>query len=323
MNRFCLFWMRSRLPWLVLSLLVLLMFGFFSWVFESLKTVLHYQLILLSLLTMICSIWDVSREWHKCQERLAERNLEASSLSPSEDVLQNQLLEQEGLAKDQQVQAQIRQEETLDYFTLWAHQIKTPLTASKLLLKELPDSQTKKDLGQELFRVDQYADMAMTYLRLESFHDDLVLAEVDLYELTREVVKKYALFFIQQSLRLDLADFKKVVVTDRKWLAVVLEQILSNAVKYTRTGTISIYLEEDSLVIADTGIGIQESDLHRVFERGFSGFNGRVSQQSSGLGLYLSKVIMEKLGHRIGLTSQVGKGTQVHLSFPKSVLVLD
>ncbi|MDQ0221597.1 sensor histidine kinase [Streptococcus moroccensis] len=323
MKQFLTQWLRSRLAWLVLLGLVLGLLLGFALVFENLQPVLFYQVSLLTVFILICGLWDLVREWRKYQQGLQERAVAKSGLSPLEMVLQDQIARQKEQIKAQQVIARSKQEETLDYFTLWAHQIKTPLTASQLLLKELPDSQTKKDLSQELFRVGQYADMAMTYLRLESFHEDLVLTEVDLYDLVREVVKKYALFFIQQSIQLDLQPFDKTVTTDSKWLAVVLEQILSNAVKYTRTGTISIYLEDDRLIVADTGMGIQQSDLNRVFERGFSGFNGRVSQQSSGLGLYLSKTIMEKLGHQIALTSQVGEGTQVILQFPKATLAQD
>ncbi|MGT2911670.1 sensor histidine kinase [Streptococcus cameli] len=323
MKQFLTQWLRSRLAWLVLLGLVLGLLLEFALVFEDLQPVLLYQVSLLAVFILVCGLWDLVREWRKYQNGLQERAVAESVLSSLEMVLQDHIDRQKEHIKAQQVAARSKQEETLDYFTLWAHQIKTPLTASQLLLKELPDNQTKKDLSQELFRVAQYADMAMTYLRLESFHEDLVLTEVDLYDLVREVVKKYALFFIQQSIQLDLQPFDKTVTTDAKWLAVVLEQILSNAVKYTRSGTIAIYLEDDRLIVADTGMGIQQSDLNRVFERGFSGFNGRVNRQSSGLGLYLSKTIMEKLGHQIALTSQVGEGTQVSLRFPKTTLAQD
>lgn len=266
----------------------------------------------------ICLLWDIGREWKKYKKSLRKRELPVELAGPSEVLLQEHVSFLMDSIKAQEIHARKKQEELLDYFTLWAHQVKTPLTASQLLIKELSNDESRQGLEVELFRIEQYANMAMSYLRLGSFHEDLVLKEEDLSDLVRETVKKYALFFIRQQIGLNMGSLDRQVVTDRKWLSVVLEQILSNAIKYTKSGAISIYLEEENLVIADTGIGIQESDLKRVFERGFSGFNGRLTQQSSGLGLYLSKTIVQKLGHELSLTSQIGRGTEVRIGFKQT-----
>ena len=166
-------------------------------------------------------------------------------------------------------------------------------------------------------------NLVLQYLRLESFHDDLVLKRVSLEDLVKEVVRKHALFFIQKNLTVDLHDLEEEVITDRKWLLVIIEQLLSNSLKYTSTGGIEIYFKDQILYIKDSGIGIKNSDVLRVFERGFSGYNGHLTQQSSGLGLYLSKKIAEQLGHRITLHSEVGQGTTVAIRFEEKKLVMD
>lgn len=306
-------WLRTRLFFLLFVLLLLLLLFAFSYIFTIEPAILHYQLSLVALLGLVFGTMDMLREWRKYGQLLAEQQPDAVLLTASEEELLQRVEQLEQAHQDLQIKELARREEVLDYFTLWAHQIKTPLTASKLLVKELPNSPIKQQLTQEQFRTEQYADLAMNYLRLESFHDDLVLREENAYDLVREVVKKYALFFIQQQIKLELEEFRRQFVTDKKWFAIILEQLLSNSIKYTRAGTIRIYLDGDQLVIADTGIGIQASDLERVFERGFSGFNGRVNQQSSGLGLYLCKTISERLGHKLMLTSQVGVGTEARI----------
>ena len=191
------------------------------------------------------------------------------------------------------------------------------------MIGDLKDKETKTQLEQELFKIESYVHLVLQYLRLESFHDDLVLKQENLADLVREVVKKYALFFIQQGLSLNLHDLDHTIVTDKKWFLVILEQVLSNSLKYTKEGSIEIYFHEDRLYIKDTGLGIQNADLLRVFERGFSGYNGRLTQQSSGLGLYLSKKIADQLGHKIAIDSQVGQGTTVSIAFPEKKLIFE
>lgn len=200
-----------------------------------------------------------------------------------------------------------------DYYTLWAHQIKTPIAAMELMLQqeEQPDRQ---ELRQQLFRVEQYVEMALGYLRLDSESSDFVLGRYDLDGIVRAAVRKYAAQFIRRKLRLDYRPLRTVVLTDEKWLQFVVEQLLSNALKYTPEGGVSIYMEpEKTLVIRDTGIGIQPSDLPRIFEKGFTGFNGRTDRKSTGIGLYLTRRVCGRLGHDIAIDSQVGVGTAVRL----------
>ena len=148
----------------------------------------------------------------------------------------------------------------MDYYTLWVHQIKTPIAASKLLVSEVADRQLKQQLEQEIFKIDSYTNLVLQYLRLESFHDDLVLKKENIEDLVKEVIRKYAIFFIQKDLSINLHDLDRRIVTDKKWLLVVIEQILSNSLKYTNEGGIEIYMEGSDLCIKDTGIGIKNSD---------------------------------------------------------------
>ena len=197
------------------------------------------------------------------------------------------------------------------YYTLWAHQIKTPIAAMRLLLQQ--EGAENGELGQELFRIDQYVDMAMQYMRLDGSGSDLLLRRYDLDEIIKPAVRKFAPQFIRRKLKLCYEPTGKSVLTDAKWLGFVIEQLLSNAVKYTpEGGTVTIRCTDvPELVIADTGIGIEPEDLPRVFEQGFTGYNGRADRKATGLGLYLCRRVCRKLGHPISIDSRVGEGTAV------------
>ena len=248
---------------------------------------------------------------------------EREAKSPLERALAEKLEAREMELYQQRSDSERKLTDLLDYYTLWVHQVKTPIAASQLLVAEVADRQLKQQLEQEIFKIDSYTNLVLQYLRLESFHDDLVLKKVQIEDLVKEIIRKYALFFIQKGLNVNLHDLDKEIVTDKKWLLVVIEQIISNSLKYTKEGGLEIYMEGQELCIKDTGIGIKNSDVLRVFERGFSGYNGRLTQQSSGLGLYLSKKISEELGHQIRIESEVGTGTTVRIKFAQVNLVLE
>lgn len=134
---------------------------------------------------------------------------------------------------------------------------KDPIAASQLLVAEVVDRQLKQQLEQEIFKIDSYTNLVLQYLRLESFHDDLLLKQVQIEDLVKEIIRKYALFFIQKGLNVNLHDLDKEIVTDKKWLLVVIEQIISNSLKYTKEGGLEIYMDDQELCIKDTGIGIK------------------------------------------------------------------
>lgn len=205
--------------------------------------------------------------------------------------------------------------EAEDYYAMWAHQIKTPIAAMRLLLQQgtEPDGAA---VSAELFRIEQYVEMVLSYQRLGSDTVDLVLRRVELGRVVRGCVRKFAGLFIMKKLPLELGEVGLEVLTDEKWLAFVIEQLLSNALKYTREGSINIRVEGRSLVIEDTGTGIAPEDLPRLGERGFTGYNGREEKGSTGLGLYLCRRVCDKLGHSLRFESELGRGTRAVIGFP-------
>lgn len=200
----------------------------------------------------------------------------------------------------------------IDYYTMWAHQIKTPIAAMRLLL-QTEENTNNKELLSELFKIEQYVEMVLSYLRLDSNSTDFVIRQYPIESIVKQAVRKYAPLFIRKKIRLDLKPMDQQVLTDEKWLVFVIEQILSNALKYTSKGKITISMEGKTLLISDTGIGIAEDDLPRVCEKGFTGYNGRTDKRASGIGLYLCKRILTKLSHTIAIESAVGRGTTVKI----------
>ena len=310
---------RSRLLVYLISLTFLVLL--FQFLFASLGIYFLYFFLLCCFVTILFFTWDILVEMQVYRQELLYGEREAQS--PLERVLAEKLEAHEMELYQQRSDAERKLTDLLDYYTLWVHQIKTPIAASQLLVAEVADRQLKQQLEQEIFKIDSYTNLVLQYLRLESFHDDLVLKQVQIEDLVKEIIRKYALFFIQKGLNVNLHDLDKEIVTDKKWLLVVIEQIISNSLKYTKEGGLEIYMDGQELCIKDTGIGIKNSDVLRVFERGFSGYNGRLTQQSSGLGLYLSKKISEELGHQIRIESEVGKGTIVRIRFAQVNLVLE
>lgn len=271
----------------------------------------HHYKNKIHLLTLIASAPDIN----------------LSRLAPPAD--QSEIIQQEIMNHLNQMRMDIENasrkslEEMTDYYTMWAHQIKTPIFALRLLLQENLD-ENKEELS-ELFKIEQYVDMVLGYLRTEDMSSDLKLSRCCLDQIIRKQIHKYAGIFISRKLTLTYSSISQSVLTDEKWLGFVIGQILSNSLKYTRTGDIRIYLMETpekktsvTLVIEDTGIGIRSEDLPRIFEKGYTGFNGRDDHRATGIGLYLSNKIMHKLGHRLYAVSQEGVGTKIFLEFPSN-----
>jgi signal transduction histidine kinase len=219
-------------------------------------------------------------------------------------------------------EADSRSSDLVDYYTMWVHQIKTPIAAIGLML-QADEHPLNAALSAELFKIEQYVEMVLQYLRLDNSASDFVIRRIKLDGIVRQAVRKYAKLFILKKIILDYDEINLVVLTDEKWLCFVIEQVLSNSLKYTSEGRISVYTEDTTLVIEDTGIGIQAEDLPRVFEKGYTGYNGRADKKSTGIGLYLCKRILEKLGHTIAIESAVGKGTKVSIGLDSANQVFE
>ena len=207
----------------------------------------------------------------------------------------------------------LKYRDMVEYYTVWAHQIKTPIAAMKLTLQN-EDSPLSRRLSSDLFRIEQYAEMVLAFLRLDEGSSDYVLRETELDAIIRGAVRKFAPEFIGRKLRLDFTPTDYRTVTDEKWLSFVLEQLLSNALKYTREGSIRIAMDVPGLLsVSDTGIGIAPEDLPRIFEKGYTGYNGRTEKSATGIGLYLCRRVCGNLGIGISAESEVGVGTVIRL----------
>lgn len=292
-----------------------------------------YSFLLVSVLALLLAGMDFyafSKKHRQLTETLSTLDAGLDTLPPAQNLaeedyqrLLSALFER---ARELSSRMDGRLSEMTDYYTLWAHQIKTPIAAMHLLLEGELSPALRKELEQQLFQIEQYVEMVLHYLRLESMSSDLVLGEYDLARIVRQAVKKYSIVFIHKKIHVELGRLEGSVLTDEKWLTFVLEQLLSNSLKYTRPGgVISIFLAPGSpqtLVIRDTGIGIRPEDIPRIFERGFTGYNGRMDKKSTGIGLYLCRRILQKLRHTITITSQPGEGTTVRLGLSHEKLEL-
>lgn len=233
------------------------------------------------------------------------KTIEGGDLTEIITNIKREMTENENLANQ-------KYNDMIDYYTIWAHQIKTPIASMRLTLQN-EDTSFSWQISRDLFKIEQYVEPVLMFIRLDSASTDFVLRKYSVDEIVKQAVKKYKSEFIARKNRLEYDEIRLSVVTDEKWLLFVVEQILSNALKYTMEGTIRIYQENDRLVIEDTGIGISEEDQPRIFEKGYTGCNGRADKKASGIGLYLCKSILEKLGHGITITSKVDRGTKVKI----------
>lgn len=266
------------------------------------------------LLSTVLFLLNLTVQFFKFQKRLSEQDYQ--------NIIKN-LKEQNSELKSQE---RIFKQEMSDYYSMWVHQIKTPIAAMHVLQQtleeEYPEEKYIKEIKLELFKIEQYVEMVLTYLRMGEMSGDLKFEKYSLDAIVRQVIRKYSQMFILRKIHLQYAKTSQCIVTDEKWLQFVLEQVLSNALKYTKDGgMIFIYTEEKEnkkcLVIEDSGIGIQAEDLPRVFEKGFTGYNGRADKKSTGIGLYMCKKIMERLNHQIWIESEVDKGTKVYLALAR------
>lgn len=280
-----------------------------------------------ALCAVLVGIWwgigCLRRKKHHEQMKLARKCLALLPQGlPQPESLQEEDYRElvEGLAETLQTretEMNRRYENMVDYYTVWAHQIKTPISSMGLKL-ENEDSLLARELRTDLLRIQQYVEMVLMYLRLDADSTDYVFRSCDLDEVLRGAVKKFSGEFIGRKLQLTFVPTEAKVLTDEKWLSFVVEQILSNGLKYTRTGGITIEMKEPGcLSISDTGIGIAPEDLPRIFEKGYTGFNGRRDQRASGIGLYLCKRVCQNLGITIEAESRLGEGSTFTLKFPR------
>lgn len=238
-------------------------------------------------------------------------------LNKKEEKLKNQIQELEEANLNLRNDFLAKEKELQEYFLIWIHQIKTPITAGKLICDSDIENENVKNIKKELIYIEDYTNMALSYLKMANHNTDMDISLVNLDDIIKPLIKKYAILFISNNIKLEYEKLNVKVITDSKWCMVVIEQLLSNAIKYTKNGIVSISFNEKKnyLEIKDNGIGIKDSDLPKIFDKGYSGFNGRQNQKSTGIGLFLVKQILDKLGQKVKLESKLGEGTSVKVYF--------
>lgn len=332
--------MQLFFSYLKQQLKYILLFGFFSILFAVTFFLYHFPLAAVAYPVLLCLvfgilffIWDFSKTKirHRTLDELSHltelssdmiRSLpqETSVCGRDYQILLTKLAEQ---ISDLKTEQSTKFTDMIDYYTVWVHQIKTPISSMRLTLQN-EDSAVARKLSCDLSRIEQYVEMVLAFLRLDSDSSDYIFKSHQLDPMIRQSIRRFTSEFIDRKLRLEYTPPSEATsdhsnfdcfITDDKWFCFVLEQILSNALKYTRTGTISIFFSEPKvLCIKDTGIGIAPQDLPRIFEKGYTGCNGRTDKKASGLGLYLCKRICKNLGIGISIKSEVGVGSCVFLS---------
>lgn len=333
-------YIKSRAGWFILSFLFPGIFWCVLYLYNVRADALNYAVVL-SLFLLVC--WGAADFTLYCgqikavSEALAAYPWELRNFpedrTGAEELYRVKLEDMFDLHQEQETQNRLKRQEMLDYYSLWVHQIKTPIAAMHLLLQsaeesgvELAESKFIPHVRMELFKTEQYVEMVLSYLRMEDMSSDLSLKWYPLDDIVRQAVRKYSQLFILKKIRLDYQECGFMVLTDEKWLLFVLGQLLSNALKYTPKGSISIYMEPGSqgaLIIKDTGIGIWEEDLPRIFEKGFTGYNGRKDKKSTGIGLYLCRSVCTELGHGLEVSSKVGEGTSVRVNLFREENILE
>jgi len=220
------------------------------------------------------------------------------------------------------------QEDYKDYIELWIHEIKIPITASKMIIENNKNEVTKS-INEELNKVENYVEQALYYARSNTVEKDYYVKKVRLKDIVNESVKKNRSILINEKVSINIHDIELEVNTDNKWIVFILSQIIQNSIKYKKQAInleIEMYgkacKENVILYIKDNGIGIKKGEITRVFEKGFTGTNGRIiGKKSTGIGLYLCKNLCNKLGIAIELNSQQDEGTEIRLVFPKGSFI--
>ena len=312
-------YLKQNLKGILLFLIFTVIFGIVFFLYKITLKAVFYPAVLCAVVGLGFLIFDYISVLKK-HKKLSEINKLTSSMLDSlpqgnsieETDYRNLIKKLTTEISELEYKSGLKYRDMVDYYTVWAHQIKTPIASMQISLQN-EDSPLSLRLSSELFRIEQYVEMVLAFLRLDSESSDYVFKEHNIDDIIRSSVKRFSAEFIERKLRLDYNPLNKTIVTDEKWFSFVIEQLLSNALKYTREGCIKIYTDGEKLCIEDTGIGIAPSDLPRIFEKGYTGYNGRLDKKASGLGLYLCSRICENLGIGISARSEVDVGTVISL----------
>lgn len=304
-------YLKYRLTAITACLIVIATFASSYLLFDMPKIAVLYPLILTVCAGLIAMAIDyllfIRKHDQLTQDELPEPK---NQIEKDYQLIISKLQEE---AKVSEQKASENYNDMVEYYTVWAHQIKTPIAAMRLNLQS-EDTESARRLMGDLNRIEAYVEMVLTFLRLGSGSTDYLIKEYDIDDIVRPAIRKFSREFILKKLKLQYDPIDYKAITDAKWLSFIIEQLISNAVKYTSEGSIHIYMSKPGLLcVEDTGIGISEEDLPRIFENGYTGFNGREDKRASGIGLYLCKRIADNLGHKLSAQSKTGEGTKMML----------
>lgn len=316
-------YLRHRRAVLLLFLAVLVFFPLIHFLSGLPMASIYYSLLILAFLLFVGLSVDgllYRQRSRMLTEIRAHISLHDHDLPPAASSIEEQyqgiIAELYRMLDSSRHELEAAHADRIEYYTMWVHQIKTPIAAIRLALESGEHSPV---IQQELFKIEQYAEMALHFVKLSNLQADLVFGEYELADIVRESVKKYAPLFIGKKLSVAMNDLDARVTTDSKWLSFIIEQFLSNAIKYTSRGGVKLFWDGEALILEDSGMGICARDMERVFEKGFTGYNGRLDKRASGIGLYMARKAADALSVRLHLTSEEGKGTRVELRFPKNL----
>ncbi|MCE5097081.1 sensor histidine kinase [Staphylococcus devriesei] len=289
---------KSIVNELIIIVITLLLFGLIFFLFDLPFGVFFLGAAIIAFVMVI--YWLVKLSGFIERENLKETKLE----------LEQELQRVKSTQTDYQANVE-------SYFLTWVHQIKTPITASKLLLERNEDNVVNR-VRQEIIQIDNYTSLALSYLKLMNQETDMSFSKVTINELVRPLIMKYSIQFIDQKTKIHYDRCEAEVLTDVQWCTIMIEQLLNNALKYARGKDIWITFDSDTnaLSIRDNGVGISQADLPKIFDKGYSGYNGRLNDKSSGIGLFIVKHISRHLHHKVDVQSELGKGTRFSIHFP-------
>lgn len=318
-------YIHDKLREVIIILAIIITFSIVLYLYDvSLEPILYASGLIILFVAIFCFI-DFKRYKNKHNElKFIEENLELKNIE-----IKKTLIERDYLAiieklynenKKLKTKLDFDKSEMIDYYTLWVHQIKNPIAGINLILQN-SNSEDRLDLLEEIFKVEEYVGMVLGYLRFADGESDLIIKEENLDRILKNAIKKYSKLFIRKKLILEYKECDFKIITDEKWLSFGIEQIISNSIKYTKKGKISIFVKDNTIYIQDTGIGIKEEDLPRIFQKGFTGYNGRMNKKSTGIGLYLSKKIFEKLGYNLEVYSKENIGTTVKIKLNVDIML--
>lgn len=318
-------YLRSQ-KWLILTYVILMIFFAVITLLDPIvsihiTSILYIEGIGLILLIAYCG-FDYNKKktiYDDLRERIElDRYIDFPEAASDENELIIQLLKHQQDRYLKRIEdIKIERKEWQEYMTSWFHEIKTPIAVSRMIYET---GGSLESLEEEMDKIEHFIEQALYFSRLSDFHKDYLIQENDLERIVKESVKIHMKTFITKKIRLNIEMDKFELLTDKKGLMFILNQILSNALKYTDYhGSITIRIDEKRriLTVKDSGIGIDSSDLPRVFEKGFTGKNGRQLHSSTGMGLYLARKTAEKLGHAISITSEKDKWTEAIIYFPE------